>query len=119
MKVTWLRWKSSDTTCISKYVNSSSLLQKNSDNTIVPGALLKKPIDFGKVDDQIINEQSGESHEIIDGEIDDIDDIDPSEIHRAEPYFEFFKKETVKKLFSKKWQYKQDGYEAIINEFEK
>lgn len=64
--------------------------------------------------DKVENEQSGDTHEVINTSI---DDIDLSDIHRAEPYYQFFKKETVKKLFSRKWQYKQEGYEALINEF--
>lgn len=37
-------------------------------------------------------------------------------MHRAEPYFEFFTKETVRKLFSQNWHSKEEGYSALINE---
>ncbi|CAI2370206.1 unnamed protein product [Moneuplotes crassus] len=87
----------------------SPFIQKNSDNRVVPGALMRRPIDFSKVMEEI-NEQ-GDSKPII------VDEIDPSEIHRAEPYNEYFDKDTVKLLFSKKWQNKEEGFKRITKEF--
>lgn len=65
---------------------STPFIQKNADNRVVPGALRKQPIDFSKVNENAKNEQSGDTQAIS-----QIEEIDPSEVHRAEPYFEFFK----------------------------
>jgi hypothetical protein len=80
---------------------------------VVPGALRKKPIDFSKVEDKKVIDQSGPTQEVSSSFH---EEIDPSEIHRAAPYFEFFKKDTVKRLFSRKWQNKEDGYNCLIEE---
>lgn len=73
----------------------------------------KKPIDFSKVEDKKSSEQSGPTQEMNSSFN---EEIDPSEIHRAGPYFEFFKKDTVRKLFSRRWQNKEDGYSCLIEE---
>lgn len=92
---------------------STPFIQKNADHRIVPGALRKQPIDFSKVvEAELKNEQSGDTEEHT-----YVDDIDPSEVHRAEPYFEFFNKETVKKVFSRKWNLREEGYIQLANEF--
>jgi len=88
----------------------SPFVPKNSDNRVVPGALMRKPIDFSKVMDEI--DEQGDSKSI------KIDEIHPSEVHRAEPYFEYFEKDTVKLLFQNKWQSKVEGYKRIIKEFQ-
>lgn len=78
------------------------------------GHCANNPIDFNNVIDKNSNEQSGDTYEYSGsyGE-----EIDPSEVHRAEPYFEFFRKDTIKKLFSRKWQSKEEGYAGLITEF--
>jgi len=69
---------------------------------------MRKPIDFSQVIEEI-NEQ-GDSKTI------EVDELDPSEVHRAEPYYQYFEKDTIKLLFSKKWQNKEDGYKKINHE---
>lgn len=63
--------------------DNTPFIPKNSDHRVVPGALMKKPIDFSQVIEEV-NEQGG------DEAIFDDDQIDPSQIHRAEPYYGFF-----------------------------
>ena len=65
---------------------------------MVPGALLKRPIDFNLVIDEKKHVQSGDNST---ERTHNDDEIDPSEIHRAEPYFEFFERENIKKMFFK------------------
>lgn len=65
---------------------------------MVPGALLKRPIDFNSVMDDKKHEQSGDN--AVEQQLNE-DEIDPLEIHRAEPYFEFFQRDSIKKMFSK------------------
>lgn len=90
-------------------LSSSPFIPKNADYRVVPGALMKQPIDFSKVIEHA-KEQSGDQENL------DDEQIDPSEVHRAEPYFEFFDKTTVKSIFSKRWQSREEGFKALSAE---
>ena len=72
---------------------------------------MRQPIDFSKVDVKY-DEQGGDILNF------QLDQIDPSEIHRAEPFFEFFTKDTVKNMFSKRWQNREEGYKKFKTEIE-
>lgn len=72
---------------------------------------MRQPIDFSKVDVKY-DEQGGDILNF------QLDQIDPSEIHRAEPFFEFFTKDTVKNMFSKRWQNREEGYKKFKSEIE-
>jgi hypothetical protein len=87
----------------------SPFIPKNADNRVVPGALMKRPIDFSKV----MEEKKGQDD---DKSLPEIEEIDPSEAHKAEPYFQFFEKKTIKNLFSKRWQNKEEGYRTMTEE---
>jgi len=82
---------------------------KNADNRVVPGALMKNPIDFSKVIEDK-NEQEEDLWTIT------APDFDPSDKIKAQQYLQYFEENTVKNLFSKKWQNKEEGYRTLTKE---
>lgn len=88
---------------------ASPFVPKNADNRVVPGALRKRPIDFSKVIEDAVEQGDDTAPK-------EVEEIAPSDVHAAEPYFEYFEKDTVKNLFSRHWQNKEEGYKTMANE---